>query len=764
MRPLLDKLGMAGSAGQSPVAFPCSFAVSLPATASILQAGTGGGATSAPGTPDLLAASDTGASAADNVTGDTTPTFRIALPAQAIAGDTVRVYRAGATEIGSEALDAGDVAAGFVDVTAAALPSGGHSIAARVENGAGLSPPSAGLAVTVDTAAPDAPTAIVVAPVDQGSGPLQTDDTQPTFRVALPANAVAGDVATLEIDTAGEATAAMTAGDVANGYVDIQSANLLADDTLYDISAFITDAAGNQGASSAAVAVEVGDAGGNAIAAVVYDGATASMRHTGGLGGVADGTSWTGVWIGKVNSNGSAMSFRRIVNGSGAVFSLRRLADDTIEFKGWQPDAATAVFSCVTGATVTVADGLVAIFYGCRGTHAALAVVKPAGTSTGANTPGAAGDIDFTADDFLGQDGASGEWLDADQYLHWGHNIWMDPHDREWRDQFYDRATNLLRDVGAIGSNPLGAVTQPLMCHNNPAASHVGNKGAGGDADNASAFVDGASPGGYQAALVNGFDLFLTAEGWWSADHSANLITSNAVETLADRTANSNHAAQSTAGRRPTLTLASGLYSMEFDGAEPSTGDDVLTVASPTATLANNFATGGTTAQAYRHDGVGESSAGRVWNKDAGSENYFTAGGSGVGGIDSRIQFDYATSVLQLASRENGTQDPVAGDKLVTDVRYSKAAAVATDAVFGMNGVDMTTGGSGSAGLHTVLANSGAAVDPSNGSFSIGNNSAGTRTFDGGIYELALWDSKLSDANTGRLRTHLGRKYDVTIS
>lgn len=489
MMAFLDKFGMVGSAGQSPVAFPCSFAASLPATASILQ--TGGGVTSAPGTPDLLAASDSGASATDNVTSDTTPAFRVGLPVEAIAGDTVRVYRAGSTEIGSAALDAGDVVAGFVDVTAAALSAGGHSITARVENGAGLSPSSAGLAIAVDTAAPDAPTAIIVAPADQGSGTLQTDDTQPAFRISLPANAVAGDVATLEIDTVDDATAALIAGDIANGYVDIQSASVLADDTLYDISAFITDAAGNQGASSAAVELEVGDASGNAIPAVVYDGVQGYMLHTGGPAGAADGAALTVVWAGTFNSDGSAMTLLDIP-GSVPV-KLTRNADNTISFAG---GAAGAVFENVTAA-VAASLGFLIVLASCDGAASVMKVVHAAGTITGTNTPGAAASLDLTTDWFLGSDGGSAEFLDADTALWWIDGQHIDFADADSIEQFWDTTGDTLRDPGADGSNPLDGAFSPLVCHKSSAAGHATNAGPGGDADEAGIFADGASPGTY---------------------------------------------------------------------------------------------------------------------------------------------------------------------------------------------------------------------------------------------------------------------------
>ena len=495
MRSFLEEFGLVGSAGQAPVTYACSFAVSVLATGSFLHVAGGGAVTSAPDTPDLVAASDSGSSATDNITNDTTPTFRVGLPPEAIAGNTVRVYRAGSMEIGSTVLNGTDIANDFADVAVlSAIPSSGHTITARVENGAGLSLASAGLAITVDAVAPDAPTGIVVTPADQGSGPLQTENTQPTFRIDLPANAVAGDVATLEIDTVADRTATLTGTDITNGYVDIQSLNVLGDNALYDISAFVTDVAGNEGASSAAAVVEVGTA--NDIPAVIYDGVQGHLKHTGGPAGAADGPALTVVWAGTFNSDGSAMSLFRVINGNGTVLSLRRTSTNAIEFKGWQSDASTAVFSNLSSA-VAASLGFLIILASCTGTAAHLKIIHAAGTITGSNTPGSAGNLDLTANWWFGQDGSAGEFFDADTAMWWADDSFIDFSDSDSVEQFWDTTADLLRDPGNDGSNPVDGTFSPLVCHQASAASHVLNSGTGGDADTAGTFADGTSPGTY---------------------------------------------------------------------------------------------------------------------------------------------------------------------------------------------------------------------------------------------------------------------------
>ena len=494
MRAFLDKLGLVGSAGQSPVAFRCSFAVSLPATASILQ--TGGGTTSAPGMPDLLASSDSGAGAADDITSDTTPVFRVGLPPQAIEANVVRVYRTGSTEIGSKTLDATDIGNGFADVVATTLASGAHTITAKVENAAGLSLPGAGLALTVDAVQPDAPSAIVVTPAQQGTGPLQTNALQPTFRVSLPANAAAGDVATLQIGGVDDAAASLTGTDLSNGYVEIQAASALTVDTVYDISAYLTDLAGNQGNAGSAVQVEIGDADGNAIPAVVYDGVQGYLKHTGGPAGAADGAALTAVWAGTFNSDGSAMTLLDI---PGTVpVRLSRQADDTILFEG---GAAGAVFSNETAA-VAASLGFLVILASCNGTSSTLKVVHAAGTITGSNTAGSAGDLDLTADWFLGAAGGASAYLDADTALWWIDDAAIDFTDADNIEQFWDTAAHTLRDPGAAGANPTDGAA-PLVCHKSVAATHSTNAGTGGDADTAGIFTDGTSLGTYAEDYVS---------------------------------------------------------------------------------------------------------------------------------------------------------------------------------------------------------------------------------------------------------------------
>jgi hypothetical protein len=101
-------------------------------------------APSAPSTPDLAAASDSGTDT-DNITNVTTPTFT----GTAAAGTTVKLYD-GSTEIGSTT-----ATGGIWSINASTLAAGTHSITAKASDAAGnLSVASSALSVTIDATAP----------------------------------------------------------------------------------------------------------------------------------------------------------------------------------------------------------------------------------------------------------------------------------------------------------------------------------------------------------------------------------------------------------------------------------------------------------------------------------------------------------------------------------------------------------------------------------------------------------------------------------
>src|SRR4029077_2941781 len=96
------------------------------------------------GTPDLVAASDSGASANDNITAVTSPTFTVALNPTVAAGDTVQLLLGGSALAHNvtHTITSADITAGSVSLTVTAGgPWGGGSKAdfAQVAGAAGNS-------------------------------------------------------------------------------------------------------------------------------------------------------------------------------------------------------------------------------------------------------------------------------------------------------------------------------------------------------------------------------------------------------------------------------------------------------------------------------------------------------------------------------------------------------------------------------------------------------------------------------------------------
>ena len=127
----------------------------------------------APSTPDLTAASDTGASTTDNLTKDTTPTFT----GTAEAGSTVKVLVDGVQKGSAKA-----TASGTYSVTTSALTPARHSVSATATDASNnTSAASAVQSVAVDT----------VMPTVSGMFPSHTSitrDTTPTIKATVKDN------------------------------------------------------------------------------------------------------------------------------------------------------------------------------------------------------------------------------------------------------------------------------------------------------------------------------------------------------------------------------------------------------------------------------------------------------------------------------------------------------------------------------------------------------------------------------------------------
>ncbi len=196
-------------------------------------------APSAPGTPDLIATSDSGRSATDNNTSDNTPTIN----GTVTAGSTVTLY----STIGTNpATLLGTVYAPSTawSITPGALADATHAITARATDAAGnISSSSTAISLVVDTTAPPATSTPVLAS-GMDTGRLTTDKitnkTTPTVSGTNDSKAI---VALFEAGTQlGTVTTTTTT------YAVIPS--LLAAGS-HTVSTIPTDVAGNVGPSSA---------------------------------------------------------------------------------------------------------------------------------------------------------------------------------------------------------------------------------------------------------------------------------------------------------------------------------------------------------------------------------------------------------------------------------------------------------------------------------------------------------------------------------
>ncbi len=198
-------------------------------------------AIAAPSIPDLSAATDSGASTSDDITNDNTPTFT----GTAEAGATVRIFD-NAVQVGT-----GTAAGGSYSITTSTLADGTNKpITANATDVAGNnSATSSGLPVTIDLAAPVAPSIPdLTAATDLGSSSTDniTKDNTPDFT----GTAEAGVTVTLRENTTSRGTTTATGGTYT-----ITSSTLA--DGSRSMNALATDLAGNAGPASGSLAVTI---------------------------------------------------------------------------------------------------------------------------------------------------------------------------------------------------------------------------------------------------------------------------------------------------------------------------------------------------------------------------------------------------------------------------------------------------------------------------------------------------------------------------
>jgi hypothetical protein len=209
----------AGNAGVASGAFAIAIDSSAPA---------------APAAPTLTAGSDTGASSADHVTSDGMPT----ITGTAEAGSSVTLYDTDGTTVLGNAVATG----GAWSITSSALADGAHTLTVTATDTAGNESAASGaLAVTIDTVAPTAPSAPVLA----GSDPANNTPT-------LTGTAEDGSTVTL-YDTDG--TSVLGSAVATGGNWSITTSPLV--DGVHTLTVHANDAAGNVGPISAGVAVTI---------------------------------------------------------------------------------------------------------------------------------------------------------------------------------------------------------------------------------------------------------------------------------------------------------------------------------------------------------------------------------------------------------------------------------------------------------------------------------------------------------------------------
>ncbi|MFL6633739.1 MAG: Ig-like domain-containing protein, partial [Massilia sp.] len=220
--------------------------------------------TLAPAAPlaHLSPLSDSGAIPFDGVTKVVTPTF----DGLAEAGSTVTLYDTdGATVLGSTV-----ATNGAWSITTSTLGEGAHTITAKASDAAGnASAASLGTQVTVDTTAPNAPSA----PLPDAT---TTSDTTPTFT----GTAAAG--ATIDLfDTDGTTVLGSTIAD-GNGAWSITVTTL--GEGTHTVAAKATDLAGNTSVASAAQSVTIDTTAPAASSAPVLDAASdTGSSHSDGI-------------------------------------------------------------------------------------------------------------------------------------------------------------------------------------------------------------------------------------------------------------------------------------------------------------------------------------------------------------------------------------------------------------------------------------------------------------------------------------------------
>ncbi len=192
-------------------------------------------ALAAPGTPDLEASSDTGASQTDDITNNPTPTFQIANP----SGLDVTLCLVSSDSTAAPSPYGTDTSGNStVSITASTISDGTYKVTAREGVDCSGAPSDGYLLLAVDTSAPEQPKAPVLLSV----GGLDGDTTYtgtPIFLVAAESSS------TVTLFNGGTCTGTVTGSAASvSGTANVRVAPALADGD-HTVSATATDPAGN---------------------------------------------------------------------------------------------------------------------------------------------------------------------------------------------------------------------------------------------------------------------------------------------------------------------------------------------------------------------------------------------------------------------------------------------------------------------------------------------------------------------------------------
>ncbi len=272
----------------------------------------------APSTPDLLAASDSGASSSDNITNVDTPTF----VGTAEIGSTVTIYN-GTTLIGT-----GFATGGSYSIVASSLGDGTAAITAQsVDTGGNVSPLSGSLSVTIDTVIATPSTPDLTAATDSGSS--NTDDITNDSAPAFTGSAEAGSTVALY-----DSSTALSSGVASSGTYSLVSTTLTDGTHAFKVRA--TDTAGNVSAYSATRSVVI-----DTIAPVVTTTTPTDGSYTNASAPAFAGTCTTGDGVVTLNiTNTTTTTVTTSCTASAWATSVFGLNDATYGFNAQQTDLA----------------------------------------------------------------------------------------------------------------------------------------------------------------------------------------------------------------------------------------------------------------------------------------------------------------------------------------------------------------------------------------------------------------------------------------